>query len=750
LITSFTPIMQAEKDKPLYTNAGNVQADAQNSLIGVVKKVAEGDMPSNRELTGSIDRATGYLETQKRQDPALDSQGRATVSHVQAVLQDVKDILEDKNQDEKLQSILKNTATTSKEVYRDPAIQQAKEDIKAKAADRSSFTGAVQPSLAEARHALRDLLKLLITSPEFRAMLIEGQLWLQDTVFSNLKLASTGQPAVAQHEHQHQHPSFGHATFVPSSGSYSIPIQEVSEVPAYTPSPTYIPPATTIPAPQVTMPPATIQPYAASSSLHPSGSGPSPINTSPVNADNLDAWIKALSLGEDRSRKAFDKFASLLRRLGGTPQYRAAVDNIYTVVDVLTEQVRSMKADSGDVHKSALAAVKQNESVRTLLNDAQEMLERFMGGRSFDPFLDYLRLWVDQVRHDTGLRQFFTDARAYIKDVLTDPRLLDDPAVYRRGIELIDLARGYAYKYRDHQYTRMCLDEFKAIVECIRNDPHLSRLADDTKLLAHDVVSTTPEGKMHINTHVISQMRHLLVPLLTEELKYIPIGTIEGTSPDYDYRLQNLVLSGYQVMPEHIFLKFRNGIDFNLKDLAIDKSHHEVKLTVKNMKLHIRDVKFWFKKKKRPVRLEDEGLADIDIKGRGAKLTLFLTVGPSAGKNAIFHVERCKLDIDRLKLRMRDTKHDFLYNTMTTLFGGIIKLKVERRVEQKVMEFARKLETALSDLVVRLQNARNKNQSSETGIKDTILSAMKSSFTSTVTGGQPLTSTSGARPQSIA
>jgi hypothetical protein len=39
----------------------------------------------------------------------------------------------------------------------------------------------------------------------------------------------------------------------------------------------------------------------------------------------------------------------------------------------------------------------------------------------------------------------------------------------------------------------------------------------------------------------------LVVPLLAEELKYLPLPILEGSTDDYDYRLENLVLNGYQV-----------------------------------------------------------------------------------------------------------------------------------------------------------------------------------------------------------
>lgn len=175
-----------------------------------------------------------------------------------------------------------------------------------------------------------------------------------------------------------------------------------------------------------------------------------------------------------------------------------------------------------------------------------------------------------------------------------------------------------------------------------------------------------------------------------EELKYIPIPRLSGSTKEYDFWLSNVNLYAYDLLPEHIQVRFESNLDVNLKELEAEQARTALLVRVANMRTHMRNAAFYFKKKTGLIRLEDQGLVDVDLTGDGASITILLTF--DAARQPIgWDIRRCSVDLDRLKIHVVDSRHDWLLN----LFSGIVEHDIKRSIER---EFERRLRLTLQEM----------------------------------------------------
>jgi hypothetical protein len=110
----------------------------------------------------------------------------------------------------------------------------------------------------------------------------------------------------------------------------------------------------------------------------------------------------------------------------------------------------------------------------------------------------------------------------------------------------------------------------------------------------------------------------------------------------------------------------------------------------------LRDVAFFFRKKTGFPRLHDSGLADIVISGKGIHGSIKVETTPN--KSSFFRVDHVDVNIDDLKWKVRDSKHNFLYNALRTTASGIIKKAICKAAEVAIRNALSQVDQQLTDI----------------------------------------------------
>jgi len=292
---------------------------------------------------------------------------------------------------------------------------------------------------------------------------------------------------------------------------------------------------------------------------------------------------------------------------------------------------------------------------------------------------------------------------------MDDPKRATTEEHTKQLNNLLDRAREISQDDRYRQTLNDLWAEARALIEDIKSDPTTNKLANDFQRLIQDLLLDS-RGNFTFKPEELRQFKILMTSLILEELKYIPIPKFSGSTDEYDVVIQNAHFYGYDLLPEHIQIKFESNIDLNLKDISADKACSELQIKVTSIKTHMRNVMFWFRKKKGLIRMEDAGTANIDLTGDGASLTIDLMWDANKRPSG-FSVKKVKLDMDKLRIHVTESHYDWLLNLASPIIASDIKRSIEREVEGRICYAINrafmKLHDAADKVPVDLKKAAN-------------------------------------------
>jgi len=396
-----------------------------------------------------------------------------------------------------------------------------------------------------------------------------------------------------------------------------------------------------------------------------------------VATDIQEGRVRISQAKKEEINRRFDR---LLSRMTKNPDVLRACHNLLNLLDTLipkaeelTEEVRQ-KAE--EVHVP--------EALRRAREDVLSLIAQFTGKEPLKVFLTHLQHIFNRIGKDRESSTFFYDLRQYIRKTLEDPTLIDNDFHQRQSEELWHRARALVNKWNAQLYFEGLLYEARYLILKITHDPVTSKLIDDLKALGKDLVlDSRGRPSLQVTGESIQQIRTLLVPIVLENLKEIPIPLIQGSTPKYDYKLENLIFSGYDVLPENVKVKMESDMDVNLTDLSTRKYPVSIlTFKFKNIKVHLRDIKFDFYRKVVP-RIHDKGIADIDISGSSTRIIVkwqvtFTEIGP------VFSLLKARCHIKGLNINVKEAQHAWLYNFVTKLFSGTVKENMEKAIEDRI------------------------------------------------------------------
>jgi len=282
-------------------------------------------------------------------------------------------------------------------------------------------------------------------------------------------------------------------------------------------------------------------------------------------------------------------------------------------------------------------------------------------------------------------------------DAIYHPQTIDEFQMVNRIESLIDEGRRLLDNEKWRNQYQNILNEWRSFFEGIKQDPHVQKLNQTTQSLLENFTWVDEKtGQRVFDTELIGQIRQYLVPLFHKHLEHIPLPPISGSTEDYDFKFENLNFSGTDILPDHIHVNTRSELDVNVNKLETDNFKSQAVLKITDIRTKLEGVHFWFKRKTIP-KMEDHGIADVDLSGDGANLDIFLNLKGNSD-DGLFHVAKCNLSIDKLKIHIREAKHQILLSILTTIFQGTIKRQIEDKVEENIKQIFETLEKGMNEL----------------------------------------------------
>jgi len=417
-----------------------------------------------------------------------------------------------------------------------------------------------------------------------------------------------------------------------------------------------------------------------------------------------DRWMS-----DQQKRQFSHRFTALLRRFNNqNPQFSAAVRNLlYAIEDVKNEG----KQLAEQVTDSAQEPLTESYDAKKAKKEAKKIVEEF-SGRKIDKLLHSIKRFAKKLNEDKDLNKWMDDFHHMVEDCIDNPQIVDNEQFYERLDDLIDRASQLLQDIKEREHYQYILDETKAIFESIKNDPDVKNLQNKIDTFVQNFMYTDEKGNRQFNGDLAGQMRKFIAPLLLKQLEHIPVPSFEGSNEDMDFKIDNLVLNGSEIIPDHVHIAIASNMDFNVKELETEKAHSKALLKVTNIKTKVENMKFWFKRKSIP-KIEDHGIADVSLTGDGANLSIYLELSAPFDEQRNFKFSRISFDIDKLQIDIKETQHTIVMPILMAVLQGKFKRDIEQAIEDKIKSVCGDIETGLNELMQKYPPTKLANIMSE-------------------------------------
>jgi len=241
------------------------------------------------------------------------------------------------------------------------------------------------------------------------------------------------------------------------------------------------------------------------------------------------------------------------------------------------------------------------------------------------------------------------------------------------------------------------VERWETLLTSIQQDDDFSAFKKALHALVGDLLKEDKEGNVTLNYDAIGQIRALAIPIISEELKYIPLPSVEGCDDTYDYRIENMVLSGSGIIPEKIRMEYSSHTDIVLKSSDPTATSGVFTLTLEGIKTEIKDLHFCFQRRVFP-KWQDDGLATVDIEGDGLVVQIRMNMR-GTGADLLFSDAVVFIHCDELRIKIHESKHDFMYSFFSGTVANAVKPRLERKVGEAVANVITRLRRKMNELL---------------------------------------------------
>jgi len=398
------------------------------------------------------------------------------------------------------------------------------------------------------------------------------------------------------------------------------------------------------------------------------------------------------------------------------PTYQEGIQNLLDLVDVVRDQVRQTK----DQTKQTVGAQPHAMNAQA---ETKELIASFSGKESLDEFLESLNLVVLKVDQDERARRFLSELREFILSTKSS-EYVQKEEFKQRTSKLANEARNIAEEYKYANEVERFLDSSEELMRNIRSDEYVEVLRHHAGLVAGDLSYVDNSGNIQLDTDMLGKIRNVLLPILAEKLKYLPIPRIESSDKNREFWVDNIVLCGYDILPDHIRVQLESDNDISIRDIETKYSYTKLIVTLAQIRTELKDLDFYYKKKTFP-EVVDSGKMSIRLGGlRGATLKLTFRVEQSPSDklprfqegSTSFVIEKFDLTFDKNTIN-----HDVLLPLISQLFKAQIKNLIEDEVESSLDnligslgdQLSQALSTVNRPLVSGLEQLRKIGKSNE-------------------------------------
>ena len=414
---------------------------------------------------------------------------------------------------------------------------------------------------------------------------------------------------------------------------------------------------------------------------------------------------------DEREEKLIERLVDLAQTLHKNPEYRNSIDYMTNSASKLkkyskgkNEQMKEKKAEDKSKENTESKEYHKQEARR----NGKHFLERWIGdGFSLDRLIKQIVYLQDKSKSDEELRNLLKDWKKWSTSTIQDSDYVSNREKVRDDVkDLISRTRFMNSKYSDE--VSIIRHEVNYINKSIQRDDSLLKLREDFSKLGRDIFMDS-NGNPTIKPELMTDAQ-IIISSVLDSIRNIPLPPIKRYKDDMDVELENIVLNATDVTPSNIQFIAQADTD---KDATSGSRQADNSFLVKISKVraHLTSVNFYINKKTGFPKLEDRGLADIDLAGNGLSMTIKVTPNVRKEKTdvqSVFNVDTVNCTVDKLKIHLRETSHDALYKILSPIINMVAKKRIEAGISEYVKENLTKMNEITSQRATKAATKTDK------------------------------------------
>jgi hypothetical protein len=375
------------------------------------------------------------------------------------------------------------------------------------------------------------------------------------------------------------------------------------------------------------------------------------------------------------------------------PEYQSALTDIVDAVRRISEYTKEF---ASQVTESTVEGAGHSEALKIAQQNTKELLENFANNYSLDRLIDALKLLGDHLQHDDELRNYLKELQDFVLSSLKDSGFIRRGDYIEHGSQTIQKCRHILLE-KYHDITKTIADELQKFNEALQEDKTTLQWKCDFENLMQDIF-LDEKGRPTVKFELIKDFGKAL-PLVAEKLKFLPLPRIENCDDQYEYIFDNIVLHVSDIVPKHLHISFTTDINLDREDKEVVINTGVIEIS--KLRADARNIAFFYKKKGGLITMKDVGLVDFAIPSDGLRVYLKLLLGMPNEKepDLKLNVLEAETNINELRLRLHDTRHDFLYVFLTPL----VEKRLKRQLENIITENLKKSVGYVQENLNRLQ-----------------------------------------------
>jgi len=405
-------------------------------------------------------------------------------------------------------------------------------------------------------------------------------------------------------------------------------------------------------------------------------------------AENIKEQVKEKGTPEmsdeewDIIQKDIQRVLALLSK---EPSYQQGIEKIFILLDMFQQTLLETPVSPSEV-------LPKDIHIRKIVGEAEGLVSSFSGEDALEDFKFHLTNLIRKTKEHQDLHNYLFELKEFILKTKSEAEV-QSQEFKSKSKDLATRGRKLIRELKDDDDVNRFLDSANSMIENIKNDEFLQMLRLQAGIVQSDLSYVDTQGNLQVDSDILTNLQNVLLPVLVDALKYIPLPKITSSDSKSDICLDNIVLCSYDIIPENIRFHLETDSEFSLQDVKVQGTHTFLVIQLNKLRTELKNIEFYYKKKTFP-SLEDSGRVTFRIKGEGAKLTLTYKIeqGPEdkvpriMKGNASFDIKDLDIEFD-----MTTIKHTILVPLLTNLFKVQIKNQIEEKVESNLKSWIDKL-----------------------------------------------------------